>query len=1622
MAGLQKAIAQLMEGRQERPPERTDPAALIELFDQLRERVPPAERSRAEAFARELFGKAHALLAEAGDLTPLAAMTASAFAFLRDRGRSAIGVRVFRPQPERDGWSSPLTVVETCIADRPFIVETVGEALAARGGEIRLLLHPVLRIERSSEGGLVHVGAAAEGQAHESFLHAEVAELEPDPALQQQLADRLRQLLSVTGDYAAMRARVDATAADLRALAAPSPWDDDREELAALLDWLGRKSFVYLGYREYDVRGSTGARTATVRAGSGLGLLRDDNRSRYHSGGNLTPELARRLDAPPLWLASKTVAVSPVHRAAPMDDLVVKELDDAGTVVGTRRLLGLFTAKADADAASELPILRRRMAAILAAERVEADSHDGRDLVALFNSVPRDELLASELGNIHALMTAIRAADEHGGMQLVWRPDALRRGLFAVVLVPRDRFSTELHARVSAVLRQQLGALLHEHLALDERPVARLHYHCAMSPEVLAHPPIAALQESLDALLRTWDDELCEVLARSGPRPEAERLAARYARALPAAYKASTAVEDAARDIRLLEALSSSGRAQIHLVAAGRAEAPSYGLKLYLADETLVLSDFVPVLENLGLRVLGQNVVAVKLPEARSACIHTFAIAPAAAADPMAAAAHIADALHAWRAGQVENDPLNALILTAGLDWRSVDLLRAYVEYAHQATLGGRQTLIESLTANPASAARLFHHFAAKFDPAASPLAAAERDAGPLAQERTQYLAGLDAVQSLAHDRLLRAFGDAVGATVRTNFFGPPAAGAIALKFDCARLPELAPPRPAIETWVHGPHMDGVHMRSGRVARGGIRASDRPDDFRTEILGLMRTQVVKNAVIVPVGGKGGFVLTGRPAGAAPEPARIEEAYRDFIEALLSITDNRTQREVVPPPGQLVYDEPDSYLVVAADKGTAALSDAANEIAVGRGYWLGDAFASGGRNGYDHKRLGITARGAWECARQHFRELGRDLERETVTVAGIGDMSGDVFGNGLLRSRRLRLLAAFDHLDIFLDPDPDPEISFLERERLFRLPHSSWRDYAAASLSRGGGVHRRSAKSIPLSPEARTLLRLEAGVASGEAVVRAILRLPVDLFWNGGIGTYVKATDERHVEVADSANDAVRIDANELRAGVVVEGGNLGFTQRARIEYALRGGRINTDAIDNSGGVDLSDHEVNLKIALQPLLADGELTADARNALLAELADPVCEAVLAHNRNQALALGRDQLRSRTQLTSFRDLISILEAEAGLDRQLAQLPSREVLRARRGTYLGLTRPELAVLMAHTKLDLQHRVLQSPLCDEPELESYLCGYFPSALLERFAAAVRRHPLRREIIAVGLAADLIDTMGMTFLVSAVHDTGHDVLEVVRAWSAAREIIGAAAVRDELGAIRARLTPEAEQHAALALASALERATLWLVQRQPPGIPLAELIAHFREPAATLVATWPERLTADGRGAHQAAVTALAASGLDRAMAERLASLNRVDEALEISYLARAGSVPLPVAAEAYIQTGALLDLDWLRAVLPSALTGEDRWEPRARASLLEALLDIHRQLTFQVLGHRQGGAAIADCLEAYATASREQLAVVNGLISDLKAASPPTLPALLVLLRELARLARPAEHRKAW
>ena len=1605
MASLQKAIAQLMEGRAEQRPTPPDGGSEEATPPTTEPAAPPPtpEPVSVEVFARALYGPGGATESDA-DALPRAA---SALAFFRERP-TPVKLRVFTPEGGRDGWSSPLTVIETLLDDRPFIVDTVRELVQREGGTIRLLVHPIIGVERDADGHLRRVAAPDEALPHESLVHVEVANLAPSPALQQRLADRLERLVAVTDDYPAMRARLAEASAALRDTPLPEPWEDEREESAAFLDWLANKTFVFLGYREYALS-HDGQLRATARPTRGLGLLRDASNSRWATASEVPAAIAAQIGNTPLILVSKTNASSPVHRDAPMDDIVVKEVDASGTVVGVRRLLGLFTFRAEGEAASEIPSLRQRLAAILARQGVVPGSHDARNLTDLFNSFPREELLTSRTEDVIEAMRAVANAESALHVGLHCHPDVSGRGLFVTALLPRARYSTELGARIAAAVTRHLGGpILLDHLALDDRSVARLHYHVAGAP---LPPALAALREELGGLLRTWDDALAEELAALVPAAQRGELVARYRLAFPAAYKAGTDIGAAARDVACIEALRASGEAQIELARAAQGAAPT--LNLYASNETLVLSEFVPVLEHLGLRVLGEDIVSLTMPAGERVAIHRFGIESAAgiALDVDRDGPRLVAALHAVRARRIVSDPLNALVLSAGLEWHAVAVLRAYVARASQTGDGATATIVETLNANPGCARALFALFAARFDPQASTQPPRERLAGPAAAADAALQTAIAAVPLLMHDRVLRSLANAVSATVRTNAYAIAPGAVLALKLDLTQLPQPTPPA-AIEVWVDAVDLRGVHLRGGPVARGGIRYSDRPDDFRAEVMGLLRTQVVKNAVIVPVGAKGGFVIADA-ARAPVAPARVEAAYRRYIGALLSITDTVDRNGAKSPPGLVVYDPPDPYLVVAADKGTAAFSDVANEIAVERGFWLGDAFASGGSHGYDHKALGITARGAWECARQHFRELGRDLDRDAVRVAGIGDMSGDVFGNGLLRSHHLQLVAAFDHRHVFLDPQPDAERGFRERQRLFALPRSTWADYAPAALGPGGGVYPRNAKSIPLSPEARALLDIDDPAPPGEAVVRAILRLPVDLLWNGGIGTYVKASDESHRDVADPGNDAVRIDARELRATVVVEGGNLGLTQRARVEYALNGGHINTDAIDNSGGVDCSDHEVNLKIALQQQVASGALGVEARHILLAEVATPVSEAVLAHNRSQARALYLDQVRSRSRLPLFRDLMSILEAEAGMERQTSQMPTREALRVRRGLYSGLTRPELAVLLAHTKLDLRRRVLQSPLCDDPGLEPLLQGYFPAVVRERFPRVATQHPLRREIVAVELANRLVDAMGMTFLVRAVRDTGGDVMHVVQAWLAARLLVDGDGLDAELAAAAERMTSDADAACALRIEAAFEDALASLIPSVRAGQPLDNLVRPLREPVTALLATWPAGLGDRRADAHANAVRELETAGVPTTLAQRVARLGGLGDALEITRIATAANVSLPGAAGVFGEAGSALELDWLRRALPGALSTEDRWEARAAAGLLDRLRATRRRLVLDVLGERAAGASAAERVAAYCDARRDQVDVVLGLTHDLRAVAQPALPALLVLLREVDRLA---------
>ena len=1592
------------------------PAGLARVLASIRSRFGAAEGAEIIRFASALFEKEGGPYVDELGEDAAAALATHAFRFLA-AGGPLPRVRIFTPTFAADGWEPGGAVVETVMPDRPFIVDTIREYLRSEDVEMRHLLHPIVAASREpsssarAQGRLRQLRPLESEPQHESFVHVL---LQPLPAerlavLEAGVAERLNDVLLVTDDFQPMVERTEAVAREIEAYKGGGvAWDEEVQEVQDFLRWLVQGGCVFLGYRSLSLEEHEGTTVLRIEPDSGLGLLRKHERSHYAAPTPVTtiPEPFRsRIIGGPLLVIARTTAHAPVHRHARMDYVGVKKLDRAGKVRGEHRFLGLLTSKAYAEESAAIPILRRRLAQILQAERIMRGSHDHKEIVAIFNSMPKTELFSvpvEELrADIHTIMSIERTSEVH----VTFRPDALERGVAVMVIMPRDKFSGAIRARIQEALGARFGGqVIDYHLALGEGDQARLHFFLAAPRERVHAVRWEDLRHEIAELARSWDDRLAERLVAMYGEERGHELAERYARAFPEAYKAATEVPTAANDIRHLEALRDGTTTRVDVAnPIGVREERFTALKLYRRGEQLVLSDIMPVLEHLGLRVFAEDPVTIPALDGTPVYLHTFFVQDIAGAklDVRRHAERLTAALLEVQSGVVESDPLNRLTLAAGLSWREVDLLRTYCNYAFQiGAAPSRRALVEALVGHPTSAALLVRWFAARFAPGLDRTPHPGEDRGRAVAERRAFLASLDEVATIGDDRVLHALASLVEATVRTNFYKARAAGNyIALKLDCSRIETLPRPRPLFEIYVHSPLMEGVHLRAGAIARGGIRFSDRHDDFRSEILGLMKTQTVKNAVIVPVGAKGGFIVKH----GLERPGNVTDAYATLIRGMLDLTDTIAGDRVVSPPGLVCYDEADPYLVVAADKGTATFSDLANGIAAEYGFWLGDAFASGGSHGYDHKKLGITARGAWECVRLHFRELGArslDPERDVITVTGIGDMSGDVFGNGMLLSRTLKLRAAFDHRHIFLDPDPDPQVSFTERERLFALPRSSWADYRAEALSAGAVVVARGTKVVALSPQVRALVGTSDETIDGERLIQAVLRMETDLLFNGGIGTYVKARAESQAEVGDSTNVAVRVNAAELRARVVAEGGNLGITQRGRIEYALTGGHINTDAIDNSAGVDMSDHEVNLKIALQPLGESGELSLAQRNRLLDELAGPVAALVLGHNRRQSRIVARDQRRSQTRLVEFREMMAAFEAEGLIDRALEALPDRDGLRARRATFLGLTRPELSVLLAYAKMHCTRALAADDLCDDPFLEHVLFAYFPSALVERFPEAIRRHRLRRHLIATTLTNDVVDLMGATFIARTARDTGTGATEVVRAFVVVEALADARALAAGASAAGA----VAEARALDTLVPAIERAVRWFLASCPTAGPIAPVVTRFAEPVAAVLRALPpaaaERRRLCGEELRTAGVPADRAEACLDAEGLRDA-LNSVDVA------ARAGVAPLTAAA-AYWRVGEILDFAWLHQALDGA-GGEDRWERRAAQSLLAELDGLHRNLTRRLLS---GGADLDTRVAVFCRERARQLDRIRTLLDDLRSARNLTLAGTMVAVRELSRL----------
>ncbi|MBV9836500.1 MAG: NAD-glutamate dehydrogenase, partial [Solirubrobacterales bacterium] len=1455
-------------------------------------------------------------------------------------------VHVYNPDFEQHGWQSPHTAIEIVSDDMPFLVDSVTMELSRRGYGIDLVIHPVLQVRRDSGGRLTEVlepGNGARDAIAESVIHAEVIR-QPDREQRIELGDAIERVLeqvsAAVADWQAMRGAALTLAAELSEHPPPVE-EDERWEAESFLRWLTDDHFTFLGYREYELVSDGEQAGLKAVPGSGLGILQGAPVTPYTKLQEKAVALAR---APHVLVLTKANSRSTVHRPAYLDYIGVKKYDSDGEVIGERRFLGLYTTAAYKASAGEIPIVRGKVHSVLARAGFPADSHDAKALLEILESYPRDSLFQIETEQLFEIAIGILGLGERQRVRLFVRRDQLDRFISCLVCIPRDRFNTENRERVGRILAEGFGGTQVDwSLHLTESVLVRVYYIVHCDGDGPADYDVAEIEARVVEATRDWSDDLRLALIDELGEERAARLHARYRSAFPPAYRADWVARSAVLDIARLEELGSSGEPIISLYRPPEAPEDAVRCKLFSAAG-VSLSDVLPTFEHMGAKVVDERPYEVNPRDSEPIWIYDFGLR-CGAEDVERVRDAFQDAfLGVWR-GELENDGLNGLVLRAGLTGAEIAIIRALAKYLRQAAVAFSDAYMErTLLAHPGIAVLLVRLFFARFEPGGHGAEAGKR----LQRELEQ---AIDAVESLDEDRILRAFLSVLRATLRTNYFRRDEHGAprkyLSFKLDPSELSILPLPRPRFEIFVYSPRVEGVHLRGGKVARGGLRWSDRREDYRTEILGLMKAQMVKNALIVPVGSKGGFVVKRPPVEGGREALQEEAVacYRIFLGGLLDVTDNIVGGEVVAPEGVVRYDEDDPYLVVAADKGTASFSDIANEVSAQYDYWLGDAFASGGSHGYDHKQMGITARGAWESVKRHFRELGADIQSTDFTVVGIGDMSGDVFGNGMLLSPHIRLLAAFNHAHVFLDPDPDPETSFEERKRLFELSRSSWSDYDESLISEGGGVYPRTAKSIPISSQVKQALAIEADECSPAELISALLRAPVDLLFNGGIGTYVKGSEEAHGDAGDKANDPVRVDGRELRCRVVGEGGNLGFTQRGRIEYALEGGpeqeggRINTDAIDNVAGVNCSDHEVNIKILLGSLLADGDMTEKQRNELLVEMTDAVADQVIYGSYTQTQAMSLALAQSVSMVDVHARLIRSLEQVAALNREIEYLPSEETIAERKAQRRGLLAPELAIVMAYCKIHLYASLLESELPDDPYLEHDLQRYFPAPLPERYGEQMRGHRLRREIIATVVANQLVDRAGTTFAFRLVEETGAATALLARAYAVAREVFAMRSFWSQVEELDNRIEAGTQLAMLIEGRRLVERATRWLVRACSDGIEIEATMRRFKPGARELARALPEVLDGADRERFEARVAELEEAGVPSSLAARTASMPAMLSVFDIVEVASATDREQDAVTATYFSLGSRLELNWLRERIIE-LPRANRWQALARAA----------------------------------------------------------------------------------
>lgn len=1508
--------------------------------------------------------------------------------------------------------SSSLVLIAT--DDRPFLVESLGMAFAEIGVAVRMLVHPVLHVRRDGRGRLLSThDEASERSRTESWQLYEIDRLwdgESTARLEARLRAALKHVELAVTDWMAMRIKVRTAIEQLAKAPFRGERGQQRDEAIALLDWMEGAHFVFLGYRyQRLIRGTHRDRLQAKRR-SGLGILRADSVD-IAATEALQGELREAMRSTDPLIITKSALRSTVHRSGHLDHLTIKDFDTKGRVRGEHRFLGLWTATAYFASPNDIPVVRRKVSEVISRFGLDPRSHDGKAVLAVLETWPRDELFQSSPRELVDFVRGVVNLYDRPTTRVMLRHDPLGRFWSCMVFVPRDRYTTEVRLRIEALLVRLCGGSdLESQVQIALSNHARLHIMIRGGVEKLSATQLASLESEVADAVATWTDHLRSSLQAALAPAAAARLFQTYAPLFPLAYQTAVSPTTSLRDIEAMEYLASTNATMHWRVHQSKSEpsvtSPSLYLRLVRRGSSLPIADLVPMFENFGLRLLGEQAWVLDAANLPKTAIQDFEIELKADAkfDVDTDGDRLLEGLQCVRDGVIDNDGFNRLLLSTPLDIHQINVLRACCRYLLQAGITFSQRYMEhTLESNAAVTSDLYQLFATRHEPSLRKESRQKTEAQLLARLAKK----LDGIANADDDRILRRFQAVILATLRCNFFQRNDDGArrpvLAFKLDPQAIPELPLPRPRYEMYVLGPRVEGVHLRMGEVARGGLRWSDRREDFRTEVLGLMKAQNVKNTVIVPVGAKGGFVARQLPSG--PRDAIQAEgvaAYRQYINALLDLTDNIVAGRIVSPPNLHRRDGDDPYLVVAADKGTATFSDIANAIAIERRFWLGDAFASGGSAGYDHKKMGITARGAWECVKRHFRELGRDIQREPFTVAGIGDMSGDVFGNGMLLSRQIKLVAAFNHQHIFIDPTPNPATSFAERARLFALPRSAWTDYNARLISKGGGIYERSAKSIALSPEARSILRIETPTVTPTELIRAILRMPVDLLWNGGIGTYVKASDEAQSAAGDRGNDVVRVDGREVRAKVVGEGGNLGCTQRGRVEYALTGGRINTDFIDNSAGVNTSDVEVNLKILTSAIEARGALRRADRDRMLGKLTEEVARLVLRNNYLQSQALSTLELQSAARLPELQSLIRHLERNGELDRLVENLPDDEALALRRKQGLGLTRPELAVVLAYSKISLYRQLIDTDLPDDSYFAQEVERYFPTAVITRFNKDVRRHQLRREIVTTAVTNSLVNRMGPSFVMRACEETGASAADVARAYSVARELLQARDIWSDIEALDNRVAT-ASQYAAYAdTARTLRHATMWLLRRQSKLV-VADAVSELGAAVRTFQQIVQRSLSGELKREFTATEQRYVDAGLPATLASRLASGIARDAAFDVAELAKMQKRTVATVAADWFAISEKLKLDWLGSRIDH-LVVEGPLQAIARSGLRESVRKLQRSII----------SAIAQQDYARWSASRrDALARWERTLSDVSAGAASDFAALSVCVDGLRSLA---------